>query len=199
MKGFIFALRKQNYDYHSTVFNLLKSLNIKDFTPNHTDSKPLLFHVNGQYIICRTSAEVAGIPLTEQVLEVDVGDLLEGTVTLPRDTPKITMDKQQFDEFVKNKGRKPKYAESHKYTRLTDDEIPKYATKLLEKAGLDIQELKFTDGGYHLISGRGKSIKSVDIHFTVKVHDLAQFEQAWFNGIGRNKTYGFGMIRAVKL
>lgn len=199
MIGFIFALRKHDYDIHSTVFNLFKALKIKDFTPNHPETKPIIFHVNGDHIICRTNAQVAGIPVKEEHFDVTSGDFIEGTVTLPRDVPKLTMTKDQFDDFLKKNGRKPKYTESHKYTRLTDEQLPEYALNILVKAGLEIQEIKFSDGAYHLISGRGKSLKAVDVHFKAQIKDFPLFEQAWFNGIGRNKTYGFGMLRAIKL
>lgn len=199
MKGYIFALKKHDYDVHTTVFNLLKSLNIKHFTPSHHDPKPIVFHLNGQYIICRTNSKVDPIPVEGQELDVDGGDFIEGTVTLPRDIPKLIFNKEQVDEFILKHRRKPKYTESHKDVRLTDEQLPEYAEKILNKAGLEIHEIKFSDDGYRLISGRNKSIKAVDVHFKAKISDLSLFEQAWFNGIGRNKTYGFGMIRAVKV
>lgn len=199
MKGYIFALKKHDYDLHTTVFNLMKAYKIKHFTPEHPETKPLVFHLNGEYIICRTTSKVDPIPVQVQELEVEKNEVIEGTVTLPRDIPKLVMNKAQFEEFIQKKGRKPKYSETHKYMRLTDEELPDYANKLLQKSGLDVLEMKFSDNGYRLISGRNKSLKAVDVHFKATIQDITQFEQAWFNGIGRNKTYGFGMIRAIKV
>lgn len=199
MKGYIFALKKHDYDLHSTVFNLLKANGIKNFTPEYHNTQPIVFHVDGQYIICRTTSAVEKIPVQVQELDITDNDVIKGIVTLPRDLPKLLMDKNQFDEFIEKNGRKPKYSESHKYVRLADEELPEYANKLLQKSGLIVDEMKFTDNGYRLISGRNKSLKAVDVHFKATVQDLTLFEKAWFGGIGRNKTYGFGMIRAVKI
>lgn len=199
MKSYIFALRKQDYDLHSTVFSLFKALNIRDFTPNHPDKKTILFYANKQFIICRTNGQIDGIPLKEEFCDFKKNEMITGSITLPRDTPKSIMTKAQFDAYVEKHGRKPKYSQQVKYHRLLDEEIPEYATRLLNTAGLEIQQLKFNDGSDFAVSGRNKAIRSVDIHFDAKIVDIDAFKNAWFNGIGRNKTYGFGMLRVVKL
>jgi CRISPR/Cas system endoribonuclease Cas6 (RAMP superfamily) len=38
-------------------------------------------------------------------------------------------------------------------------------------------------------------VQTRDISFSATVGDLELFKTAWLNGIGRDKTYGFGMIR----
>ncbi len=38
-------------------------------------------------------------------------------------------------------------------------------------------------------------VQTIDISFSATVGDLELFKTAWLNGIGRDKTYGFGMIR----
>lgn len=197
MKSYIFALKRQNYDIHGTVFNLLKAYNIKDFTPNNPNKKPITFYDNGDYIVCRTNAMVSNIPMQVEEVNFNEGDELEMHVNLPRVYPKSILNKQQIDEFIKEKNRKPKHSEAFQYKILSDDEVVSYATDVLQRAGLEAKDLKVFDGRFYLVTGRNKALKSAEIRFRAKVIDVKALENAWFVGVGRNKTYGFGTLRVI--
>lgn len=200
MQAYLIFLPQQGNDLHGTLFNAFRHFGIKDFLPDNPDRKSIVFHTNGKHIIARANAPLKNnqIPFVEETLDVKEGDTIRGIVTLSRDR-QIMIPKEERLAFIKNNGRLPKTNENHKYIRMTDDDLNEYIPGLLAKAGLVEIKFKATNSplNYQLMSKRKKSFKTVDINFEAKVADLTIFEHAWLNGIGKTKTYGFGMIRAV--
>lgn len=202
MKASLLMLPQQNSDLHSTLFNMLRQLGIKDFLPNNVDRKRIVFHSNGKFIVARLSEPLdqAVVPLIEENLDVQNSDHITAIVTLNRDR-QIMISPEERKLFQERFNRLPKSSESHKYIRMTDDDLIEYVPKLLEKAGLKVGELKITESPLPKITmkKRGFYYKPVDISFSAEIIDITAFSKAWYEGIGRTKTYGFGMIRAVKV
>ena len=200
MQSYLMFLPQQGNDLHMTLFKALERSGIKDFAPDNPQRKNIVFHTNGKHIIARTSSVLDGnpIPMSKETLDVVNGSEIQAIVTLSRDR-RIMTSKEEREAFIKKHKRLPKSNENHINIRMTDDDVNAYIPTLLEKAGLSDVVFKISDSplSYQDMSKRRKSFKTMDISFTAKVTDLEAFEQAWLNGIGQVKTYGFGMIRAA--
>lgn len=200
MQAYLIVLPQQGNDLHGTLFNALRQAGIKDFLPENPDRKSIVFHTNGKHIIARTNGvlENSPIPMISETLNVNEGDRIRGVVTLSRDRQTMIAPEDRA-AFLEKHGRLPKTSENHKYIRMTDDDLSEYIPSLFAKAGLVDVQFKPSNSplSYQQMAKRKKSFKTVDINFEAKIADLVAFEQAWFNGIGKTKTYGFGMIRAV--
>lgn len=202
MKAALFMLPQQNNDLHSTLFNTLRELGIKDFLPSNPDRKRIVFYSNGKFIVARFSSPVeqSQIPVIEETLDVKQGSQITAIVTLNRDR-QILIPKEEREAFIAAKGRLPKSSENHKYIRMTDEDLAEYAPALLGKAGLKIIELKIAPSPITkiLMKKHGLYYKPVDVSFKAEITDIEAFTKAWYEGVGRTKTYGFGMIRAVSI
>ena len=200
MQANLFVLPQRGNDLHMTLFKQLERDGVKEFLPDNENRKSLTFHTNGKYIIARTntSLEQHGIPMSVETLDAENGSVITGRVTLSRDR-KIMTSQEERAEFVAKHNRLPKSGENHKNIRMTDEQVTEYIPELFKKAGLNADVFKISDSplNYQAMSKRKKNFKTMDISFVATVTDIEAFEQAWFNGIGQVKTYGFGMIRAV--
>jgi hypothetical protein len=200
LDSYLFAFERNSNDIHSQVFNTLKDSKIIDFTNKAIDKKPILLFATAQQIICRTNAHVVGISTKESRLEVELDDHLKGILTIPMDLPRMVMNMEQVAEYIKEHNKKPKYNQTHKYYRMNEEQAKEYALNQLNKAGLEVlEDLRLIDVGKRQVSGTKKVIKAMDVGFRAKITDLDKLKFAWFHGVCRNKTYGFGMIRAIKV
>lgn len=202
MKAMMFMLPQQGSDLHSTLFNKLRELRINDFCPSNPERNRIVFYSNGQFIVARCSAPINStlLPLIDENLNVEKGSRIKAIVTLNRDR-QIMCSKDERVAFIEKHGRLPKSSENHKYIRMSDIQVAEYAPIILERAGLRIIDLKVSPSPITKISmtKRGLHYKPVDVSFEAEIMDLEAFSKAWYEGVGRTKTYGFGMIRAVQI
>ena len=200
MQAFLMVLPLQSNDLHMTLFKAFERLGINDFAPGNPNKKPIIFHTDGKYIIARTDKPLENgmVPMRSETLDASHGCIISGVVTLSRER-KVMTPKEERLAFIEKHQRLPKTNENHVNIRMTDEQVNDYIPTLFERAGLAIEEFKISESplSYQVMSKRRKSLKTMDINFRAKVEDLEAFEDAWINGIGQVKTYGFGMIRAV--
>lgn len=200
MQAYLMFLPQQSNDLHMTLFKAFERAGIQDFAPDNPQRKSIVFHTNGKYIIARTREVLDGspIPMAVETLDAVNGSEIRGIVTLSRER-KIMTSKEERAAFIEKHNRQPKTNENHINIRMTDEDVNAYIPGLFEKAGLSDVVFKISSSplSYQAMSKRRKNLKTMDISFTAKITDLEAFEQAWFNGIGQVKTYGFGMIRGV--
>lgn len=86
----------------------------------------------------------------------------------------------------------------YNYRPMSRAEIHDGLVARLEQKGFTVTSLDMTDGDTVWFKGvNGKRVlnPSVDTVIQGSVHDIKAFANAWYHGIGRRRTYGFGMIR----
>lgn len=200
MQANLFFIPQQGNDLHMTLFKKLEREGIQYFLPDNPNRKSLVFHTNGKYIVARTNTplDLLSFPATTETLNAVNGSKVTGSITLSRDRKIMTSPEERAEFFNKHK-RLPKSGENHRNIRMTDEQVLEYIPQLFAKAGLEIEDFNISNSplNYQAMSKRKKNIKTMDISFTATVTDVLAFEEAWINGIGQLKTYGFGMIRAV--
>lgn len=201
MIGFHMAIPYIDSDVHGAVFRTLAAAKIRDFFPDNPNRKSIVFAPFNEYIIIRSSGDVPKASAKKVTLDVVSGDSITGSVTLSRDL-QIMRSKEERMAFEKKHGRRAKNAENHEYIKLEGERLDNYLTKLFTKAGLsDFEYKEGVSTRKHHLAKRGdtaKPLETMEISFTAKIVDLEAFEHAWLNGIGRYKTYGFGMLRVSK-
>lgn len=197
LKAYNFFIPKRNNDLHGTLFSTLTLAGVKDFVPENPNRSKVQLATDGFNIICRASTQPNHpIASREEVLEVNAGDTVRGIVTLSS-YKQCAFTKEETEEFKRKHNRMPTSTESHPYKMLNDDEFRDLYTKLLANAGLEITRHVVNPnpvGAFKMAKAK-KFFKALDVAFEAKVTDLEKLEFVWFNGIGRVKTYGFGMIR----
>lgn len=201
MIGYHMAIPYVDSDVHGAVFRTMASANIRDFLPDNPNRKSIVFAPFNEYIIIRSSGDIPKALAKKVTLDVTCGDSITGSVTLSRNL-QVMRSKEERMAFEKQHGRKAKNAENHDYIRLEGERLDNYLSKLFTKAGLSDFEYKegVSTRKEHAIkrSNISKPLETMEISFTAKIVDLEAFENAWLNGIGRYKTYGFGMLRVSK-
>lgn len=86
---------------------------------------------------------------------------------------------------------------------LSDIEKLEYATRMLSTAGIEFDNVEFTENENRTIYFRKNrktlTLLSYEVRVTATVTDPQLLLTAYQNGIGRRKTWGFGMLRIQKL
>ncbi|HFG7030432.1 TPA: type I-E CRISPR-associated protein Cas6/Cse3/CasE [Acinetobacter baumannii] len=87
---------------------------------------------------------------------------------------------------------------------LSNSEKLEYAKNILEcKGGVLLESIALTENDNRTVHfrKRGKSISllSYEVRVIASVKDIKLFKNAFYNGLGKRKTWGFGMLRVEKL
>lgn len=86
---------------------------------------------------------------------------------------------------------------------LSDIEKLEYATRMLSTTGIEFDQVEFTENENRTIYFRKNrqtlTLLSYEVRVTATVTDPQLLLTAYQNGIGRRKTWGFGMLRIEKL
>lgn len=86
---------------------------------------------------------------------------------------------------------------------LSDIEKLEYATRMLSTTGIEFDKVEFTENENRTIYFRKNrqtlTLLSYEVRVTATVTDPQLLLTAYQNGIGRRKTWGFGMLRIEKL
>lgn len=197
MKAYSFAFPQRGPDLHKALFNQLKEKNNHDFDQKNENRAKLIFHGIENRIMARSAIKPQGLISKEEILNVEQGSKIKGYVTLSR-MKQSYLSKSEIDSFTQEKGREPSKKELYPYINLEGDRLEEYLSNLFIKAGLQMDHFIDLDNGQIHFSKTKTTFKAMDIVFEATITDLSEFEHAWFNGIGRYKTMGFGMLRVVK-
>lgn len=198
MKAYNFAFPQKGPDLHEALFNALKQKGNRDFDLKNENRTKIIFHSIADKIMVRSAIKPDGIISREEILEVTNGDQIKGIVTLSQYKQSF-LSLEQIEAFTASKGRKPNKKEIYPYVLLTEDRLNEYVHNIFERAGMKLTKFIDIDSGDRHFKKNNMKFKAIDIVFEATVTDLSAFEPAWFNGIGRYKTMGFGMLRVVKL
>ncbi|EOZ8645473.1 hypothetical protein ACQWTT_001224 [Acinetobacter baumannii] len=196
MKAYNFAFKQVGQDLHSTLFNNLKRLQNHDFDLKNENRAKLIFHSVNERIMVRSPIKPSGIDSIEENLNVEKGSKIKGVVTLSQ-IKQCYLSKEEIANFIKEKGREPKGKEIYPYILMTGERLDQYIINLFEKAGMLLDKFIHIENGSRYFRKTDTSFKAIDVIFEASITDLDAFEKAWYTGIGRYKTMGFGMLRVV--
>lgn len=180
LSAYKFAINRNSPDAHGQLFQFFKDKNIVDFTENK-----LVFIASESFILVRCSKEIVGIPSVNEVVELN--DKIKGNVLLS------TLVQKRFYSNGSS---------TQKYVNLSENKtwLNEHITNLLEKAGL--KNIKFTysrsSGVLALQKIRKTLLPVIDVEFEADIENASLLEKSWLNGIGRQKTYGLGMLRVMR-
>lgn len=197
LKAYNFFIPKRDNDLHGTLFSTLTLAGVKDFVPTNPNRSKVQLATDGLNIICRASKE-PNFPILSkpEVLNIECGNTVRGLVTLSN-YKQCCFTADETAKFKAKHNRLPTSTEAHPYKILNDQEFENLYTHLLERAGLKISRhvVNQNPAGVLKMAKVKKVFKALDVAFEADVTDLEKLEFAWHNGIGRAKTFGFGMIR----
>lgn len=188
IKTWLSALPMTTRNIHDTVFERLHASSNNNWwtparIPENEGKRHIQFTPNGQanLVLIRSNVEPPDdFPSKPIDYTVETGDKISLTVNLI----------SQFNNIHKNKETKKKYANLR---LMTHEEKMTLATTLLQKAGLQVNELSYTPNGA-VICKNGYHQRIMLVKATAKIVDVQAFSDAILHGIGRLKTYGLGMI-----
>lgn len=196
MKAFNFAVLQRGNDVHNTLFDTLKILKNHDFDLKNKNCSKITFCTLSDKIFVRSPIKPKGIPSREENLNVSLGTSIKGVVTLSQ-LKQCYFSKEEIMDFTVKHQREPTKTEAYPYILLEGDRLNRYIEDALCNAGLNLKKYTHVENGYRYYAKARKSFKAIDVMFEATISDLEKFEDAWFKGIGRNKTIGFGMLRVV--
>lgn len=178
LSAYKFAIPRFQAYSHGQLFDFFKDKAIPDYTEHK-----VIFAASERFILVRTAHLAKGIPAKEDVVELK--HKVKGHVLLASLVQKrFYKDDGTSDQRYVNMLNEPEWFNSH-------------ITNLLEKAGLKNIKYEFvtTPPVYAVQKFKRSAIPTVDVSFTAEIDNPELLEKAWINGIGRLKTYGFGMLR----
>lgn len=176
-------------DIHNYVFRQM----IKKNKVNTFLSTKVIFFTNGTHICLRTTATDEHIPMSTETFNLSLGQKITGKVMIPLNR-ECGFSSQEIEEYKEIHGEAPKGNKGKKRKNLTVEEATQFTLTALEKKGLSQVSFTKSEPGPELQILKFK-VDTVDLEFTAVVEDLIEFEQGWLHGVGRDKTFGFGMIR----
>lgn len=176
-------------DIYKYVFQkMLKKNRVNTFY-----SSKIIYFTNGQHICIRTLASDELIPMATESYDLTLGQTISGQVMVPLNR-ECSFTAKENEEYIAEHGVPPKGNSGKKRRNLTSDEAIDFITTALLNKGLsDLEITDYTSGPQ--INIMNFTVDTIDIAFTAKATDLELFQTAWLHGVGRDKTYGFGMIR----
>lgn len=190
---------KKKRDLHNTLFQALETFNNTDFIPGNPENNKIIFaHSKGQ-IHTRSKVKPTNLPSAEEIIDIEIDKKITAKVTLSN-YKQCAFSSAEIQNFVDKNGRLPKYSESHAYKTLNTNEFETYVIYLLTRAGLkdiSLKQIRRHPLSSFLFEKRNISFPAYDVYFTASIQELDAFQNAWLNGIGRAKTYGFGMIQLL--
>ena len=176
--------------------NLFKYIFREMFKRNKVEtfcSAKVIFFTDGKHIYLRTCVSDVKIPMAKEYIEFSHGQQITGKIMVPLNR-ECSFNRQEIEEYISVHGEKPKGNSGKKRKNLTADEAAEFTKNALSSKGLlDVTIIEQQCGPQ--LSILNIPVQTRDISFSATVGDLVLFKTAWLNGIGRDKTYGFGMIR----
>lgn len=171
-------------DDHGHLFEALKKQQI---SIKSTDTERLQFIAFGQVILVESPVEMVGVPNIKVETEINQGDVVKMSVILSR------------VQCVYHKNLDTGFVYPSKVLLSTQDERIKFFTEMLVKNGFEVSEIDSHKDQDRFIVKDGKeiAIPCSNVVFTAKVADLDKVVKAINCGIGREKTYGLGMLRFI--
>lgn len=177
--AYTFALpRKQAYA-HGQLFQFLKDKGIPDYNQGHK----LIFVASESFILIRAAHLADGIPAKEEVVELK--NKVKGQVLL------ASLVQKRF--FKEGESSQQKHINMLEHPEWFNEHI----LNLFKKSGL--KNIKYdyvvSTPVYAVQKFKRCSIPTVIVDFTAEIENPDLLNAAWLNGIGRQKTYGLGMLR----
>lgn len=169
-------------DDHGHLFGALKKHQIR---VQSTDSQRLQFVAFGQVILAESPVEMVGIPNVKIETEINQGDVVKMAVILSR-------VQRVYQKDLTTGHVCPTFV-----SLSTQDERISFYKKMLIKNGFDVSQINVyqEDDRFIVKGGTEKAIPCSEVVFTAKVADLDKVAKVINCGIGREKTYGLGMLR----
>ena len=131
--------------------------------------------------------------MAKETYELALNQVITGKVMVALNR-ECSFTRQEIEEYIAINGSQPKGNSGKKRKNLTAEEAITFTKSALSKKGLtNVNILSYRSGPR--LNIMKIDVETMDIEFSGTVHDLREFESAWLYGIGRDKTYGFGMIR----
>lgn len=175
--------RHPKMDDHSHLFRVLKSNGIHK---QSTDDFRIQFVTKQGYIFCRSPLELPNIPSKVQAHQFEPNQTIQLAVVMSNKQRHYRFENGLTKEFSR--------------TLVSPIEISEYFTKFFKKHGLEISALESKNAPSQFVNPLKKpsfTISCLDLVFTAKIVDLNLFLKAWTVGVGRQKTYGLGMLRVI--
>lgn len=176
--------------------DLFKYIFRKMFRRNKVEtfsSAKVIFYTDGKHIYLRTCVSDSKIPMAQENIELEHGQKITGKIMVPLNR-ECSFNRQEIEEYIAEHGAPPKGNSGKKRKNLTAIEASDFIQNALSCKGLvNVSVFEKHDGPQLRILNI--PVKTIDLSFSANVEDLELFKTAWLNGIGRDKTYGFGMIR----
>lgn len=211
--AFLIAFRKQREKVcyaHESLFKVLvqdsliesaelnKKNSVNKWLTEPTDAKNISdrkvqFVELDDYIFARLNCKPNTLHYKESTFELKPLDQIEIVVNFPA---------------VYERRRSTKPNESGVYEMLprkylSDIEKLEYATRMLSPIGIEFDQVQFTENENRNIYFRKNkqtlTLLSYEVRVTATVTDPKLLLTAFQNGVGRRKTWGFGMLRIEKL
>ncbi|WP_436659651.1 hypothetical protein [Acinetobacter sp. P1(2025)] len=195
----LFAIRKTSSDLHTKVFDTLRNAGIAEFSKE--GGQKIIFASKEERIVARVACELPSVKTIREELDVAKGSRIKFLLTLPTEVVRA-YPSERNREFMRLNNRMPSYRESHTtvFYEADSPEYKEYVLGLLGRNGLT--DISIDSLLYHApvyVSKKNRVVHCCDVVATATISDFEVFSTAWFNGVGRLKTYGFGMIRAVAI
>lgn len=176
-------------DLHSYLFVQLFSKN----KVNCFQKKKVIYFTNGDYIFIRTQVSDEYISMAVETAKICLSKKIVAKVMVALNRS-VALNIAEIEEYRNKNNCLPTGKHGKRRMNLSVDEAKMFTTKALENAGVqNIDYLSNTSGPRLKICGF--DVDTVDLEFSCDLVDPELFKEAWLNGIGRDKIYGFGMIR----
>lgn len=175
LKSWLIAIPQQGNTAHMQLFTKLKA-DKQDWSSREGNRLVQFVVING-IIIARVNQMPIEIPSVEYKIEVKNKQKVKLVIRWMRN----------------NNKRKPPYT----VTPQSDEKIMQSVSESLQQNGVNVESIDVVDVTPEIMFAKNKYIKlpAVDVGVIGEIQDVNKFAQAWYRGLGRYKTYGFGMIR----
>ena len=154
-----------------------------------TALRPFLYRAVGPDILVQSSSLVVHPPQVGTLLGKEIPESLEGMYRLTA-TLNPVVDKSRMSEGKKNSARVPLGKEA---------DILAWAADRLLKNGLSLKSLLVSPHTRRTSRLKGITVSTVEVTGVVLVTDPVKAVQALMNGIGKEKSFGCGMLCLTKI
>lgn len=188
---------------HEGLFNILindsllengshnKSLAENKWITTGKNERKVQFVEFDDYIFARLVCKPYSLQYKEINFTLNSGDKIEVVINFPAVFEKYT--------YTNNEGEKVTLPRKF----LSDIEKLEYATRKLSNIGIDFDNILLTHNDNRTIYFRKNkrviSLLSYEVRVIATVNNPQLLHNAYTSGIGRRKTWGFGMLRITKL
>ena len=149
---------------------------------------------NGDYLIGRSSVKIHHPSIQPMEVNIDVNEPICISIILPAD--KIVRPPKLKYEAQSNTTRTKSYVRPYTKTELEQNIIDTALSCGLNTGGYQYEIFGGNDiRVLHKRQNLTVFKKSVLVIYSGYVHDLTLFNQAWNFGVGKQRVYGFGMLR----